>query len=134
MKRFSVSLEKDLVEKFDKEIKNRNYPTRSKAIGDLIREFLVQREWSEGKDIAGTITLVYNHHKRELVNKLIDIQHDFSSIVVSSSHIHFDDDNCLEVIIVRGRAKEIEKFSNILKATKGVKYCSLNRATIGKDI
>ncbi|MEO0270219.1 MAG: nickel-responsive transcriptional regulator NikR [candidate division WOR-3 bacterium] len=134
LKRFSVSLDRDLVSKFDKEIKKKNYPTRSKAIGDLIREYLVKKEWIEGKEVIGAIILIYNHHKRELVNKLLNIEHHFHKIIISSQHVHLDENNCLEIVITRGKPKDIEKLSNKLKSTKGVKYSSLNIATTGKEI
>ncbi len=132
--RFSVSLEETLLEKFDKEIKKDNYPTRSKAIIDLIREHLVKKEWAKGKNVVGTITLVYDHHKRELAGKVMDIQHDFHSIIVSSQHVHLDHDNCLEVVIVKGKTEKIEKLSSRLKTTKGIKYATLNMASTGKEI
>ena len=132
--RFSVSLEKTLSEKFDKEIKKEKYPTRSKAIIDLIREHLVKKEWAKGKTVVGTITLVYDHHKRELASKVMDTQHDFHNIIVSSQHVHLDHDNCLEVVIVKGKPREIEKLTCKLKATKGIKYTSLNMASTGKEI
>ncbi len=132
--RFSVSLEEALLAKFDKDIKKDNYPTRSKAIKDLIREKLVKKEWVKGKNIMGAIILVYDHHKRELANKLTDIQHDFHDAVISSQHVHLDHDNCLEVVIVKGKPKEVEELARKLKTTKGIKYCSLNMATTGKEI
>ena len=134
LQRFSVSLDKNLIIKFDKHIRERDYSTRSKAIGDLIREDLVKKEWVGGKEVAGAVTLVYNHHKRELVNKLINIQHDFHDLVLSSQHLHLDEENCLEIIAVRGNPKEVEKLAHILKATKGVKHTSLTMATTGKEI
>ena len=132
--RFGVSIEKNLIAKFDKHIKEKNYPTRSKAIGDLIRESLIKKEWIKGKEVVGAITLVYNHHRRELVNKLTDIQHDFHRLIISSQHIHLDPDNCLEIVAVKGKPKEIEKLANKLRSTKGVKHSSLTMATTGKEI
>jgi len=132
--RFGVSLGKELLTKFDKHIKEKNYPTRSKAIGDLIRENLVKREWVEGKEVVGAITLVYNHHRRELVNRLTDVEHDFHQLIVSSQHIHLDEDNCLEIVVVKGKPKEIDKLAQSLKSTKGVKHGSLTMTTTGKEI
>ena len=132
--RFGISIESKLLLKFDKLIKEKEYPTRSKAIADLIREDLVKKEWIEGKEVAGAITLVYNHHKRELINKLTDIQHDFHDLIISSQHIHLDEDNCLEIVIVKGKPREIEKLAYKLKSTKGVKHSSLTIATTGKEI
>lgn len=132
--RFGVSLEKELLEKFDRLIKEKKYPNRSEAIRDLIRENLVKREWVEGKEVAGAITLVFDHHKRDLANILIDIQHDFHTLIISSQHIHLDHDNCLEVIVVRGKPTEVRELADKLRATKGVKYGSLSIATTGKEL
>jgi len=132
--RFGVSLEKELLEKFDKLIKGKKYSNRSEAIRDLIRENLVKREWIEGKEVAGAITLVFDHHKRELLNTLTDIQHDFHTLIISSQHIHLDHDNCLEIIVVRGKPKEVRELADKLRATKGVKYGSLSIATTGKEL
>ncbi len=87
--RFGVSLEKELLEKFDRLIIKKSYPNRSEAIRDLIREELVKREWVEGKEVAGSITLVFDHHKRELMNILTDIQHDFYQLIISSQSCPF---------------------------------------------
>jgi CopG family nickel-responsive transcriptional regulator len=132
--RFGVSLEKELLAKFDKHIKEKNYPTRSKAIGDLIREDLVKKEWVEGKEVVGAITLVYNHHRRELVNRLTDVEHDFHQLIISSQHVHLDEANCLEIVVVKGKPREIEELAHSLKSTKGVKHGSLTMTTTGKEI
>lgn len=132
--RFGVSLEKELLGKFDILIKEKKYPNRSEAIRDLIRENLVKREWVEGKEVAGAITLVFDHHKRDLVNILTDIQHDFHTLIISSQHIHLDHDNCLEIIVVRGKPTEARELADKLRATKGVKYGSLSIATTGKEL
>lgn len=132
--RFGVSLEKKLLVKFDKLIKEKKYSNRSEAIRDLIRENLVKREWIEGKEVAGAITLVFDHHKRELMNTLTDIQHDFHTLIISSQHIHLDHDNCLEIIVVRGKPRDARELADKLRATKGVKYGSLSIATTGKEL
>jgi len=132
--RFGVSLPKDLVKKFDLFIKEKNYPTRSKAIGDLIREVLIKKEWEKGKEVAGAITLIYNHHKRELLNKITDIQHGFQKVIISNQHIHLDCDNCLEIIAIRGSPKEAMKLSDKLRAVKGVKHVTLSMSSTGKGI
>jgi len=132
--RFGVSLEKELLEKFDRLITVKSYPNRSEAIRDLIRENLVKREWTEGKEVAGSITLVFNHHKRELMNTLTDIQHDFHHLIISSQHIHLDHDNCLEIIVVKGKPEETKELTNKLRSTKGVKYGALSIATTGKGL
>ena len=132
--RFGVSLEKELLDKFDRLIKETKYPNRSEAIRDLIRENLVKREWVEGKEVAGSITLVFDHHRRELMNTLTDIQHDFYQLIISSQHVHLDYANCLEIIVVRGRPRGVKELADKLRATKGVKYGALSIATTGKEL
>jgi CopG family transcriptional regulator, nickel-responsive regulator len=132
--RFGVSLEKELLDKFDRLIKDKNYTCRSEAFRDLIRKELVEKQWREGKEIAGAITLIYNHHKRKLVNKLTDTQHDFGDIIISSQHIHLDHNNCLEIIAVKGFPKEAQKLADTLRSIKGVKHGTLSMSTTGKDI
>lgn len=132
--RFGVSLERDLLEKFDSLIKSRNYTNRSEAIRDLIREELVKKEWVEGEEVAGAITLVYDHHKRELLNKITDIQHDFQGLIIATQHIHLDHRNCLELIAVRGEPAKVRKLADKLKAIKGVKHTTLSMTTTGKEL
>jgi CopG family nickel-responsive transcriptional regulator len=132
--RFGVSLERDLLEKFDSLIESRNYTNRSEAIRDLIRQELVNQEWIEGEDVAGAITLVYDHHKRELLNKITDIQHDFQNIIISTQHIHLDHNNCLELIAVRGNPSQVKRLAEKLKAIKGVKHATLSMTTTGKNL
>jgi len=132
--RFGVSLEKELLDKFDQLIKEKNYTNRSEAFRDLIRQELIKRQWQEGKEIAGAIILVYNHHKRELVNRLTDIQHNFSKIIISTQHIHLDHDNCLEIVALKSNPKEAQKLADTLKSVKGVKHGTLSMSSTGKDI
>ena len=132
--RFGVSLEKELLKKFDERLKQKKYTNRSEAIRDLIRDDLVKKEWQEGKEVTGSITLVYNHHKRELTNLLIDIQHDYHDTVLSTQHIHLDEDNCLEIVVVKGKPKEIKELYGKLKSAKGVKHGGFSMATTGMEI
>jgi len=132
--RFGVSLEDGLLEKFDRRRKARNYSNRSEAIRDLIREDLVKAEWELGTEVVGVVTIVYDHHKRELVNKLMDIQHDFGKIIISSQHIHLDHNNCLEIIAVSGSPREAERLADSLKSIKGVKHATLSMSTSGRHI
>jgi CopG family nickel-responsive transcriptional regulator len=132
--RFGVSLEKTLLEKFDTLIRKRSYTNRSEAIRDLIRQELVQEEWGGLKDVAGAITLVYDHHKRDLANKLIDVQHDLQGVIVSTQHIHLDHYHCLEIVAVRGLASEVRKLSDALKSLNGVQHVTLSMTSTGKDI
>ncbi len=132
--RFGVSIEKDLLLKFDCFIKGKKYTNRSEAFRDLIRQELVQEQWQGKEEVVGAITLIYNHHKRELVNKLMDIQHDFGGVIISSQHIHLDHNNCLEIIAVKGSPKEAQKLADTLKSVKGVKHGTLSMSTTGKEI
>ena len=132
--RFGISLPKDLIDKFDRLIRERSYTNRSKAFGDLIRQELVKKEWLEGKEIAGAITLIYDHHKRELLNKITDIQHHFQKIIISTQHIHLDHNNCLEIVAIKGNPKEAQKLADTLKSIKGVKHAILSMSSTGKGI
>lgn len=132
--RFGVSLEKKLLDEFDILIKRKNYSNRSEAFRDLIRQELVKEEWTKNGEVAGAITLVYDHHKKELVNKLTDIQHDFQGTIISTQHIHLDHDNCLELIAVKGAAVNITKLADTLKSVKGVKHGTLSMSSTGKGL
>ena len=91
-------------------------------------------EWRSGREVAGAIVLVYDHHRRELVNKLTDTQHDFHEMVISNQHVHLDHHNCLETIVVKGNPKKVEELANKLKSIKGVKYGTLTAATTAKEL
>jgi len=132
--RFGVSIDKGLLAKFDAFIRNKKYTNRSEAFRDLIRQELIQKQWQGDHKIAGAITLIYNHHKRELVNKLMDIQHDFGGVIISAQHIHLDHDNCLEIIAVKGRPEDARKLSDSLRSVKGVKHGTLSMSTTGRGI
>jgi len=132
--RFGVSLDNDLLKQFDLLIKGKNYTCRSEALRDLIREALIRKQWQGGREIAGAVTLIYNHHKRELVNKLTDIQHDFGNIIISSQHIHLDRDNCLEIIAVKGSPREAQRLADTLRSVKGVKHGTLSMTTTGREL
>jgi len=133
--RFGVSLEKDLLKRFDMHCRQNAYSNRSEAIRDMIREIIVEEEWTgSNAAVTGVISLVYDHHKRELVDKLLNIQHDHQRIIVASQHIHLDHDNCLEVIVVKGSSKDVQGLAAELRATKGVKHGELVRTTTGKDM
>jgi CopG family nickel-responsive transcriptional regulator len=132
--RFGVSLGKELLTKFDRRIREKNYANRSEAIRDLIRQELVQKEWEEGGEVAGAITLIYDHHKRELLNKITDVQHGFQELIISAQHVHLDHRNCLEIIAVRGRTAQVHRLADTLKSIKGVKHGTLSMATTGKGL
>lgn len=133
--RFGVSLDDKLLGRFDKLCELKKYQNRSEAIRDLIRDNLVKEEWAGLKrEVTGVITLVYDHHKRELLDGLINIQHDHQEMIISSQHIHLDHDNCLEVIIVKGDGRKMKSLASQLRSAKGVKHGELVMTTTGKEI
>ena len=132
--RFGVSMDKDLIERFDWLIEEEGYVNRSEAIRDLIRERLVEEEWEEDDEVCGGILLVYDHHRHHLSEKITEIQHHFYKLVISTQHIHMDHDNCMEIISIRGKAREIQSFFNKLRATTGIKQCNIIKATVGDRI
>ncbi|MBI1389242.1 MAG: nickel-responsive transcriptional regulator NikR [bacterium] len=132
--RFSVSLSEELLEKFDQLLLEKAYGNRSEGIRDLIRDFLVQEEIDANKDVVGVITLVYDHHVRELTDNLISKQHDSTAKVISSMHVHLDHHNCLEVIVARGKSKVLHQFADGLIGTRGVKHGKLVVTSTGADL
>jgi CopG family nickel-responsive transcriptional regulator len=134
LSRFGVSIESELLRQFDAVIRKKGYKNRSEALRDLIREDLIQEKWLTGGQIAGAITLIYDHHKRELVNKLMDIQHDFGDIIISAQHVHLDHNNCLEVIAVKGSSQKAQKLADSLRSVKGVKHGTLSMSATGKNL
>ena len=137
IERIGVSLEKDLLERFDQLIGQKGYATRSEAIRDLLRDALVQRQWSEaasrGEQVA-VVTLVYDHDSSTLAHKLAHIQHENHRAVVSALHVHMDEHNCLEVLVLRGPAREVLRMGDGLVSTKGVKYGKVIPATTGHEL
>jgi len=129
--RFGVSLEEALLHNFDSLIKKRKYTNRSEAIRDLIRQELLKKDLEEDREVAGAITFLYDHHQRDLLNKIIDVQHDHQYIIQSSQHIHLDHHNCLEIVAVKGNSGKVKKLADTLKALKGVKHGSLSVSGTG---
>ena len=132
--RFGVSLEKDLLDRFDALIAARGSASRSDAFRDLIRGAIVEAEWRDGGEVAGAVTLLYNHHKKDLVNRLTDIQHDSHGLIISTQHIHLDHDHCLEIIAVRGEASRVRKLADSLRSVRGVLQGTVNMASTGKKL
>jgi len=133
--RFGISLDKELLAPFDRLCKEKAYANRSEAIRDLIRDKLVRKEWgSAGGVVTGVISIVYDHHKRELVDTLMSVQHDHQDMIIASQHIHMDHDNCLEVIIVKGAADKAVELSSRLRSAKGVKHGEFVMTTTGKRL
>jgi len=133
--RSGISLDEDLLERFDALIEKKGYANRSEAIRDLIRDSLVTDELESPKaETVGTITLVYSHDTRELTDTLTDLQHDYFDAIVSALHVHIDEHNCLEVIVMRGKSSRIKAIADRLIGTKGVKHGKLSLTTTGKHL
>jgi CopG family nickel-responsive transcriptional regulator len=133
--RFSISLPHSLLRQLDTMTREKGYTNRSLAVADMIRAHLVEHQQQRAKcEIAGTITLVYDHHKPHLQDLLTDIQHDFRQHIISTLHVHLDHHNCLEVLVVRGKGRAIKQAADRLIAAKGVKHGKLTVTTTGKDL
>jgi CopG family nickel-responsive transcriptional regulator len=133
--RFGVSIPDDLLEKFDVLIAEKGYTNRSEAIRDLIRDRLVEDEWSASEhEVVGTVTVVYNHEQSDLAQKLTQIQHRQHELVISSLHVHLDQHNCLEVLIMRGRSEDVKKVGQLLISTRGVKHGKITMTTTGQEL
>jgi len=137
IERIGISLEDDLLTQFDRLTDQKGYVTRSEAIRDLIRDALVQREWAEGgggEERVAVVTLVYDHDSSSLAQKLAHIQHENHKAVVSALHVHMDEHNCLEVLVLRGRARDVVRMGEGLVSTKGVKFGKVVPATTGQGL
>lgn len=135
LSRIGVAIDSDLLEKFDGHIAKRGYTNRSEAFRDLIRDELVQKKWElPDSPVVGTVTLVYDHHVRLLNERLTDLQHESFHNVLSTLHIHLDHDNCLEVLVVKGKAAAVKKLADALISTKGVKHGRLTITSAGVDL
>jgi CopG family transcriptional regulator, nickel-responsive regulator len=133
--RFGVSLESDLLDRFDRTIHRRHYTNRSQAIRDLIRSDLVASEWEDSNtEVIGTISMVYDHHVRGLTQRLTSLQHEYTARIVAATHVHMDHHNCLEVLVVRGRGREVSDLAKRIQSVKGVKHATLSMTTTGSHL
>ena len=130
--RTGLSLERELLERFDAAISRRGYQNRSEAIRDLIREHLVEEAVEDNKVIVGTLTMVYDHHQPNLSAKLIEAQHEAASKVLAATHVHLDHHHCLEVVILKGRSGEVKSLADRILSLRGVKHGQLTVTTTGK--
>lgn len=135
--RFGVSMDKGLLDRFDRLIAEKGYPNRSEALRDLVRQNLVEEEWRaenpEG-ELAATVTLVYDHHVNGLDALLNEVQHDHHALILAATHVHLDHDNCLEVLLLKGSAPELKSLADRLTSLKGVKFGRLTLATTGRNL
>lgn len=125
VKRFGVSLDESILKELDHFVNMRKFPNRSQAIRYLISNYLVEEKIDENKIVAGSIVLVYDHHKRELLNKSTSLQHDYHDTILSVMHVHIDHHNCLETLAVMGKASKLKELADKLIAIKGVKHGKL---------
>ena len=132
--RTGLSLERELLERFDKAIHRKGYQNRSEAIRDLIREHLVEKAVDENRVIVGTLTMVYDHHQPNLSAKLIEAQHEAASKVLAATHVHLDHHHCLEVVILKGRSGEVKSLADRILSLRGVQHGQLNVTTTGKHL
>lgn len=125
--RFGVSVEEDLLENFDKIIKNKGYNSRSEAIRDLMRDYIIKEKWNiKSEKVAGSISLIYEHDVYGLSEKLTDIQHHYHDVIISTLHVHLDEKNCMEVILVRGKVEKIKKLYNEISSLKWVRHTNIS--------
>ncbi len=130
-----MAIDRELLRRFDRHITGRGYTNRSEAFRDLIRGEMVETAWeSSQREVVGTVTLVYDHHVHLLNEKLVDVQHDFHKRILSTLHVHLDRDNCLGVVVVRGKATEVKRVADALISIKGVKHGKLTTSTTGTDL
>jgi len=133
--RFGVSMSSALLKSFDELLAKMGYSSRSEAIRDMIRSRLVEEEWKAAdRETVGTITLVYNHEVRELTEILTSLQHQYCEQIISTMHVHLDEHNCLEVLVVKGKTSDIKKIADRLISTRGVKHGKLTMTTMGKKL
>jgi len=123
--RFGVSLESELLEALDRYVLENNFPNRSQAIRQLIERNLVEKKWQCNHQVAGAITLVYDHHKRDLGSKITDIQHDYFKEILAVQHFHLSHETCMEIIAVKGQANRLTELSDKLISLKGVRHGKL---------
>jgi CopG family nickel-responsive transcriptional regulator len=133
--RFGISMDGKLLDRFDGFIAEHGYSSRSEAIRDLVRDRLIQEEWKEeAGETVGTITLIYDHHRRELTERLTEEQHHHHDMILSTLHVHLDEDRCLEVLAVRGPAHDLKKLSDTLISAKGVIHGKLVMTSAGENL
>jgi CopG family nickel-responsive transcriptional regulator len=134
LQRFSMAIEKPLLERVETLVAKSQYTNRSEFIRDMLRERLVEEEWQGDEEVVGTITLVYDHETRELSKTLTRVQHHHHDVVLASTHVHLDKHMCAEMFLTKGRAAEIKQMANRLRQQKGVLHTSLSLSSTGKDL
>lgn len=128
--RFGVSVEKEVLDTLDTYMQDNKYQNRSQAIRSLITKVSLEKQWSSDQTVGGSITLSYDHHKRDLLDKITKIQHDYHHLILCSQHIHLDHNTCMEIIALKGNASDLQQLANRLTAVKGVIHGDLSITTI----
>jgi len=136
VRRFSISLDRTLSRQLDRMLREKGYRTRSQAVADMVRDWLVEhrQEIDDGEEVAATLTLVYDHHKAHVQEVLTELQHRFRGAIVSALHVHLDHHNCLEVLVLRGKASDLRTLADRAIAVRGVKHGRLVVTTTGRDL
>jgi CopG family transcriptional regulator, nickel-responsive regulator len=132
--RTGLSLDGELLQRFDQAIVGKGYRNRSEAIRDLIRDHLVAQEIERNKVMVGTLTILYDHHRPNLMEELVDAQHRAGGNVLAATHVHLDHQNCLEVIIMKGRSRDLQALADRILSLRGVKHGRLVLTSTGKQI
>ena len=132
--RLSLSIEKPLFDRLEKLVKHSGYTNRSEFVRDMIRDRLVAGEWEKDREVLGTITLIYDHHRRQLSEKLIHLQHHHHQDVLAATHVHLSHDLCAEVILVRARAHQVRELADLLGKQKGVLHAELSMSSTGSAL
>ncbi len=133
--RFSLSVEKGILEAFDEYIRREGYPTRSEAFRAIVRRLIVEDTWrTRGGPVAAALLLIYDHHKRDVVRRLLNVQHDFHDVIVASQHVHLDHDNCMELVTLRGDAGRVETLLKRIRNLKGIKHSGVIASGSGESL
>jgi CopG family nickel-responsive transcriptional regulator len=132
--RLSLSIEKPLFDRLERLVKQSGYTNRSEYVRDMIRERLVEGEWEKDREVLGTITLVYNHHQRQLSERLIELQHHHHAAVKVTTHVHLSRELCAEVIVVQAKAKQVRELTDLLRQQKGVLHADLTMSSTGASL
>ena len=132
--RFSMSIEKNLLDRLEWLVRDSRYANRSEFIRDLVRDRLVEQEWKEDGEVIGAITLVYDHDKRELSGKLTRLQHHHHALILATTHVHLDEHMCAEMILAKGPASEIKEVADLMRQEKGVLHAALSFSSTGRSL
>ena len=130
LERFSISMKGDLLRQLDNLVKSKGYANRSQAIADMVKSGLVEHHGQQPDgDVAGSVTLVYDHHKRNIQSLITKIQHEYGGLIIAALHAHLDHHNCMELLAVRGKARDVRKLADKLQSARGIKHGKLSITT-----